>query len=298
MTKKHISVCICSFKRPNLLLCTLESLRNLKTDGLFEYSIVVADNDREESARTTVVEFARTTTVDVVYCVEPEQNISLARNRAIESAHGDFIALIDDDEFADDDWLLLFFRALDKYKTDGILGPVKPVFESPPPRWIVQGRFFEKPRRTTGLRLKWRQTSTANVMIRRQILEKIERPFRREFGSGCEDLDFFKRMTELGHTFAWCDEAIVSEIVPPTRWKQRYLLRRALLRGRNGAPFDDVFSVIKSMVAIPLYSLALPFLLLAGRHLFALYLMKIGDHVGKFFGILGLRVMGEKYLAG
>jgi glycosyltransferase involved in cell wall biosynthesis len=276
----------------------LTHLRELRTEGRFTFSIVVADNDRLESARATVERFAREAAIEVVYCVEPEQNISLARNKGLQNARGDFVAWIDDDEFPPPDWLLNFFQAWETYRADGILGPVKPVFESPPPKWISRGRFFDKPRRATGLKLRWEQTSTANVLIRRNILEGIDQPFRREFGSGCEDLDFFKRMIEASRTFVWCDEALVREVVPPSRWKRRYLLRRALLRGRNGHSFADFTSIAKSVIALPLYLVMLPFLLLAGQHHFVRFLMKIGDHAGKLMGLLGLRILGEKYLAG
>ena len=37
----------------------------------------------------------------VKYCVEPRQNIALARNKALQNAEGDLIAFIDDDEFPD-----------------------------------------------------------------------------------------------------------------------------------------------------------------------------------------------------
>jgi glycosyltransferase involved in cell wall biosynthesis len=296
--ENHISICICSFKRPDLLRRTLENLRELETGGLFDYSIVVADNDREESGRAAVEEFSRTTVIPVLYCVEPEQNLSLARNKALENATGNLIAYIDDDEFPETDWLLNFFNALALYKADGILGPVRPVFEKEPPGWIIKGRFFEKPRRATGLKLRWQQTSTANVLLLRRILDAEKEPFRREFGGGCEDLDFFKRMMEAGRTFVWCDEAIVNEIVPPERWQRRYLVRRAVLRGQNGCPFADFAGVLKSVIAVPLYSLALPFFSLAGQHLFVLYLMKIGEHSGKLFGLLGFRIMGNKYVVG
>ncbi len=298
MAAPHICICICSYKRPHLLKCTLENLRQLDTGGLFDYSIVVADNDRGESAKATVEEFARTTPLRVVYCMEPEQNISLARNKALEFATGDYIAWIDDDEFPATNWLRSFFETLQKYQADGVLGPVQPVFENPPPAWIIRGRFFDKPRRVTGLKLKWTQTSTANVLVRREILRGLAEPFRRQFGSGCEDIDFFKRMMEAGRTFVWCEEAIVSEIVPPTRWTRSYLYRRAFLRGRNGKYFANFRSLLKSVIALPLYLLLLPFLLLAGQHLFVRFLMKIGDHAGTLSGAFGLKFGGDKYLAG
>ena len=47
----HITVCICTFKRPALLGQILEELRSQQTEGRFTYSIVITDNDRSESAR-------------------------------------------------------------------------------------------------------------------------------------------------------------------------------------------------------------------------------------------------------
>jgi succinoglycan biosynthesis protein ExoM len=298
MTKVKIVVCVCTFRRPQLLRGTLEHLRNLDTAGLFDYSVVVTDNDKNASARSVVEEFSRSVPFTVVYGVEPEQNISLARNHALRLADGDFVALIDDDEFPSPSWLLTLFRTLQEHGADGVLGPVKPVFETEPPAWIRKGRFFEKPRRTTGLTLKWNQTSTANVLIAKRIIEGITEPFRREFGSGCEDLDFFKRMMALGRKFVWCNEAIVSEVIPPTRWTRQYLVRRALLRGRNGRALADRRAIAKALIAIPLYSAMLPGLALAGRHHLIAYLMKLGDHAGLLAGVLRLRVLGDKYLVG
>src|SRR5207245_10546140 len=42
---KHITVCVCTYKRPHYLKRLLGELGNQDTSGLFTYSIVVADND-------------------------------------------------------------------------------------------------------------------------------------------------------------------------------------------------------------------------------------------------------------
>src|SRR2546425_8151119 len=107
MTEKrpHISVCICTYKRPELLKRLLEDLGRQDTDGLFTYSIVVADNDDAQTAETVVSEFGVASSIPITYCVQPHRNIALTRNKAVENAGGDFIAFIDDDEFPTERWL-------------------------------------------------------------------------------------------------------------------------------------------------------------------------------------------------
>lgn len=293
-----ITVCICTFKRPQLLKRSLEGVARLNTGGLFALSIVVADNDRLESARQVVLEFEASSLVEVCYCVEPRQNIASARNTALQNAKGDFIAFIDDDEFPDRDWLFTLFKAWEMYGADGVLGPVKPFFESEPPGWVIKGGFCDRPEHSSGSKLGWRETRTGNVLLRRQILEGHQEPFRTEFGNGGEDQDFFKRMMQEGRVFIWSNEAVVYEVVPPERWKRRYMLKRALLRGQNEKLLLNYRSIVKSVIAVPLYTLLLPFLLLMEHHILMTYSIRLFDHVGKLFAVIGLRPIGGKYLKG
>src|SRR3954465_15401295 len=57
MSTPHISVCICTFRRAKLLTRLLDALEKQETGGQFTYSVIVADNDREESARPVVTHF-------------------------------------------------------------------------------------------------------------------------------------------------------------------------------------------------------------------------------------------------
>ena len=94
----HISVCICTFRRPHFLNGLLQELDLQKTESSFTFSLIVVDNDASESARETVLQFRNMSPLEVRCFVEPEQNIALARNKALANAKGDFIAFIDDDE--------------------------------------------------------------------------------------------------------------------------------------------------------------------------------------------------------
>src|SRR5579864_2520945 len=168
-TTSHICVCICTYKRPEFLRRLLEELARQQTHGLFTFSIVVVDNDSERSAEAEVLEFARSTSIPTNYQVEARQNISLARNKAIASTFGDFIAFIDDDEFPTATWLLTLFRALHAHAVDGVLGPVHPFFDQGAPKWIVKGKFYERASYPTGLIIDGKKGRTGNTLIKRQL---------------------------------------------------------------------------------------------------------------------------------
>jgi succinoglycan biosynthesis protein ExoM len=293
---EHISVCICTFKRPSLLKRLLGQLDRQHRDGSFDFSVIVADNDYLQSARQVVLEFAASSCVSTVYCVEPQQNIALARNMALQNSKGDFIAFIDDDEFPTKSWLCNLFKACREWGADGVLGPVMPYFEHEPPKWVVEGRFFDRPVHKNGYKLEWHETRTGNVLFRRSILDDIDQPFRAEFGTGSEDVDFFRRMMQKGCVFVWCNEAPVYEVIPPARCRRSYLLKLALLRGGNSAkhPTRRTLNLAKALIAVPLYTVSLPVLLLLGHHIAMKYLIKLLDHGSRIFAFFGWHLVQER----
>lgn len=296
--KDHISVCICTYKRPDLLARLLRELQNQETDNLFTYSVVVVDNDCNQSAKATVSSFQKESSLDIEYHVEKEQNIALARNKALKGAKGNLIAFIDDDEFPVNNWISNLFKTLNNCQADGVLGPVKPYFEKEPPKWVVKGKLCERESHQTGLILKnYQDTRTGNVLLNKKLFEDKKNLFNPEFGrTGGEDVDFFKRMIKKGHKFVWCDEAPVYELVPAERWKRIFMLRRALLRGKvsfKSSSFN-VFDIIKSVIAFPVYTLALPFIFFTGHHRFMKYLIKDCDHIGKLLAACGLNSIKER----
>ncbi|HTS59742.1 MAG TPA: glycosyltransferase family 2 protein [Terriglobales bacterium] len=288
---KHVSVCICTYRRPQMLKRLLQTLEKQETEGLFTFSIVVADNDGQRSAEALVSDFAASAAIPVTYCAEPQQNISLARNKAIANATGDFIAFIDDDEFPGDRWLLTLFQACGKYGADGVLGPVKCHFDQDPPKWVIKGKFYERPTYPTGLVIDWAKGRTGNVLLKRQIFEGEDAAFSPEFHrSG--DQEFFRTMIAKGHVFIWCDEAVAYEVVPPIRWTRTFMLKRALLRGTIGMQFPTMTRwqrIAKAVIAVPAYTIALPFSLALGHHRFMALLIRLCDHSASLLTFVGIK---------
>ena len=295
-TLPHTTVCICTFRRPTYLKRLLQKLQQQSTRGAFSFSAVVCDNDASQSAAPIVSAARENATMDISYCWEPRKNIALARNKALQHARGDFVAFIDDDEFPAAGWLEALVSACEKYVSDGVLGPVRPHFASAPPNWIVKGRLCQRPEHKTGKRLAWNQCRTGNVLFRRRILEQTMQPFRAEFGTGGEDTDFFMRLTQQGCVFIWSNEAIAYETVPACRYTRRYMIKRALLRGRNilKLPVGRFALLARSAVAVPIYCVALPVLLLLGHHWFMRYCVRLCDHLGRLLASLGINPINER----
>ena len=268
------------------------------TDNSFSYSIVVVDNDGAQSAMNVIESFKNTTNIEIAYYCEPEQNISLARNMAVKSATGNYIAFIDDDEYPVNNWLLTLYRACNELDADAIQGPVIPVYEEGTPEWVVKGKFYVKADHARGHILKWREGMTGNLLIRHSMVESEQEPFRREYGSGGEDKDFFRRMINKGYVFKYCPEAIVYEHIPINRCKRLFVLKRALLRGKMAAVDSSFYNVgtLISIVAIIIYTVTLPILLILSHHLFMKYLVKVFDHFGKILALSHVNVIKEKYI--
>lgn len=98
-----ISAVVCTHNRALSLEQTLISLlaQALPKD---EYEIIVVDNaSTDETA--SVVRAMREANSNLQYLHEPKIGLSHARNAGIQSASGDYIAFLDDDELVPRDWL-------------------------------------------------------------------------------------------------------------------------------------------------------------------------------------------------
>jgi predicted glycoside hydrolase/deacetylase ChbG (UPF0249 family)/glycosyltransferase involved in cell wall biosynthesis len=294
----HIAVCICTYKRPTELKRLLHDLDRQKTGGLFTYSVVVADNDAARSGECAVEEARRTLHIPVKYCTEPQKGIARARNRVISNADGDYFALIDDDEFPEPDWLLNLIETCTEYGVDGVLGPVKRYLDESAPQWLKRSPLYDRAVQPTGKEVEWRGARTGNALLKRAMFAGDNAPFNVQFAAG-EDQDFFHRKIGEGRRFVWSSDAVVWEELPPPRWKRSYFLRKAFLYGAHTARQPDCGpkSVIKSLVAVPVYALALPFMLLAGQHRFMTLLVKLCDHLGKLLSLVGVRPFHDEHVS-
>jgi len=300
--KDHISVCVPTFRRNQMLEHLLRKLAMQETGGLFNVSVVVVDNDAAGPAKETVMRLSVELGLDISYGIEPEQTIPAARNHALQLARGNYIGIIDDDEFPSQHWLITMYHAIQVFDVDGCLGPVHPFFEEQPPSWLTKSGFCERPILRTGTLLHWNQTRTGNVLLKKEVFGKHNLCFDENFKTGGSDQEFFKKAMLVGCRFVAVEEAPVYEIVPPERWKKSYYLKRALVNGFNShkysvskiSGFSRFMVPVKSIGALLAYTLAAPFCACLGSHALMKYLEKGCHHLSRLLAMLGIELVKKR----
>ena len=228
-------ICVPTFRRPEMLRATLESLVAQQTSVAF--AVVVIDNDAEAKEG---LEIARAFFADGrlkgFVATEDRQGNVHAINAAFGMARIAFPAaehflMIDDDEIAAPIWLDQMITAARRDNADVVGGPVFPIFPAD-----VKAAFRDHP-------VYWPAYSksgpvpmiygTGNCLITRRVFEGLANanfdPAFNFLGGG--DTEFFTRCRKAGFKFHWCHEASINEQVTPNRLALGWVLRRSIATG-------------------------------------------------------------------
>lgn len=241
-TEPAVSIIIPTFRRENDLKTVIDRCLRQYTYECAGFEIVVVDNSPERSAELTV-EGIDSGDITLRYLHEPKAGISHARNSCIKAAHGHFLALIDDDEIPEPDWLYQLTRTQSVYDADVVFGPVHPRFDMP----LGRDRNFLTAFYTYSLSLPTGSPvgvrSTNNALIRRVCLDHWDEPFDTNLGlTGGEDTLFFSKLQAMGKKFVWSAEAIVTETIPAQRITWSTIWKRSFQRGQCRASTPALLS--------------------------------------------------------
>lgn len=228
-------ICIPSFRRPQHLRLTLESLANQRTDRRF--AVVIVENDALGCESVPVAaEFLQAARFPGLCVVEPRQGNCHAINAAFETALARFptaanLLMIDDDEIASKDWLELMVRAAEATGADVVGGPVLQNFADDMKRGLQRHPAFLPAYDTSGpVPIIY---GCGNCLITRPVFARLaSSAFDLRFNFlGGGDVDFFTRCRREGMKFHWVAEAVIIESVPNSRTNPGWLALRGLRIG-------------------------------------------------------------------
>lgn len=224
---ERVVIAIPTFRRPKNLARLLAALARLKTDA--DISILVADNDAQgQEGLALSTRLAPHYRWPLRAVLAKERGIAQVRNtlvaEALSDAKAGFIAMLDDDEWPDADWIEAFLRVQRATSADALQGSII---------------FSDKSGATTDIR---RATGpidmlqgAGNLFLSRARLAAMTPPwFDPAFAlTGGEDRDFFLRLKSEGARFAWADEARAYGDVPDSRANLAWALKRAYSIGNS-----------------------------------------------------------------
>ncbi len=298
------SVCIATYKRPSNLKDLIFSIEKQSMPDGGKIEIIIVDNDPEGSAKDIVNDIKESFKVPILYFDQSIKNISLTRNVAVKNANGDFLLFIDDDEYADSEWVINLYSTLKEYNADGVFGLVIPEFENSAPDWIRNKEFYYSPVDKTGSRARY--TYTSNCLIKAKLLKQFDEPFNVNFGlTGGEDAELFDRLQKEGANFITCTDGIVYENITADRATLSYIFIRFFKGGNSHtwrlierSTFFNKINLIVSMTVKSLVygimSTVLMIFYVFNKKQCVYWLLKLGSNLGRFSAAVGWHYKGYK----
>lgn len=237
-----VTVCVCTYRRPAGLRALLRGLSSQTFAGTApEVRVVVIDNEGGAESRAIIE--AAAPILAVRYHHEAKRGISYARNRALASVEEpcDFVAMIDDDEIPEPDWLDRLLTTQAETNADVVQGAVIAVLAPEAPAWIRDGGFFGWPSRggdaetpAWGHHEPLGSAATNNVLVRWSAIKALRLRFDERLAlAGGEDAIFFRRLQQAGYRIVFAEDARVRETVPRERACLGYLFRQEFRNGNK-----------------------------------------------------------------
>jgi glycosyltransferase involved in cell wall biosynthesis len=240
----RISAVICTFNRACFLQKAISSLvdQTLSED---DYEILVVDNGSVDTTREVVLEEFRDVK-NLHYIYEPILGLSQARNTGWRKARGEYVAYLDDDAIAYDNWLE---RIVDVFEASEpnlgcIGGRIDPIWEVPRPSWVsdrVAAFFTILDLSGTPIVSTNKQVfAGANIAFPKQVLKALG-GFSVDLGRkgnklmSCEEIMLWRRLKEAGYFGLYHPEIAVRHHVPALRVTKRFLAKRTYWEGVSEA---------------------------------------------------------------
>jgi glycosyltransferase involved in cell wall biosynthesis len=239
----HVSVVIPCFDRLDLLERTLHAVFRQNFNRGLAWEIIVSDNHPDALCAPRVAQLQQDSPVPLRYVPSPSRNIARARNVGVAASQAILIAFVDDDEAPESGWLQAFWDCMQRTGADAAFGPKFPVFpDGRPPDWDSRAENyttdFRVPADTTIGRVGkfGRVLGTGNSIMRYETCLAGPQPFDEELGrADGEDTDLYFRLLKRGARFVWCPDAVVHEIMMPSRMRLEYMYDRLKRGSRTSA---------------------------------------------------------------
>ena len=295
-TDNIISVIMPTFRRPGGLARALKSLTSQHAPG-YDIEIIIADNSPEATARKYVTDFAKTSPHKIVYVHAEIPGVSNARNAAVAASTGRYIAWLDDDQEASENWILEMMATARDCGAAMVFCPTYAILEIETKSDAEYIKFFSRlASHVRGPISEFFGCGNSLMDCSKFTLPSpVFDPEANETG-GEDDL-LFTQIQQQGVITAWTPDTHTQEYIPAGRTNPEYVRKRALAWGQGPSEIardnHDNVALIKWMfigaAQMAVYSLPMLATKIIGHSSHVSWLRKFWEGVGKVFWSNNLR---------
>lgn len=293
VASRDATVLIATYNRAALLDETLDSVARMRVSPALSWDVIVVDNNSHDNTAEVVERHIPSFPVPLTYLFEQKQGRSSALNTGIERSRGAVLAFTDDDVRVEDGWLDAACGPL--LKGDRSIGytggPVRPLWESCPPRWLDLARgdlwgtiaiqnhgtdaFVYEAERKVPL--------GANMAVRRDVFDAIG-GFRADLGRtggrlllGQEVPELLMRARDAGFRGMYVPEMVVHHHIPSTRLTPKYFRKWWFGKGVSRAALERVQPITELGVDLR----AVPHIAGVPRYIYGSFVRAVGRMIAE-----------------
>jgi succinoglycan biosynthesis protein ExoM len=296
-SQSRFLIAIPTFRRQALLNRLLSGIAEISVPSDCNVEVLVMDNDSTPSARELVVRTAESYPFRLSYAHVSEPGLSSVRNYGLNRARQfDFLAMIDDDEIPQRQWLVELFNVQAATGADAVIGPVPRLLPDTAPRWLSRARFFDSPIYPDGTLI--RDGYSGNCLLRMTSVARLAIAFDETLNfAGGEDLLFFRQLVKRGGRLAYAARAVAEESVGTDRATAGYVLKLNFRRGNTLSLCDRYLSehglamAARALKAVTLVARGcitlIPYSIFRGQAGCVIALCDVARGLGALGGVLG-----------
>lgn len=231
-----ISIVICSYNRADFLESVLNTLTH-QTIGYKFFEVIVINNNSTDDTQTVAEDYTlKHDTFRVVF--EKKQGLSHARNRGYKEAKGDWVAYLDDDAKASNNYVERMLHVIKHYDFDCFGGVYLPWYKYGKPKW------FKDEYGSNGFKLKKTgildedYASGGVIVFKKSVLEYFN-GFPVNIGmSGTkvaygEEVFLQIKMKQKGYVIGFDPNLRIEHVVARKKLKISWFLRSSFAKGRD-----------------------------------------------------------------
>ncbi len=295
------TIVLCTRDRAALLGSALESLLGIDYPA-DDFELVLIDNGSSDGTKRVADRFAERAPFALRYFYEARAGLSVARNRAIQEARGEYLFFTDDDQLVDEKVLREHERVARTYRSRVQQGCIELRFPRGQPSWLrgelttVLGKTRDLPEGPQDIDLYG-----GNMLLKREVFADFD-AFREDLGKGAagysEDIEITRRLLKGRETVVYAPGARIYHLIEPDRADPSFFRRNAFEKGYSDGLICESSHALAREALRTVGRLArggpavLTGLVRRDRYLAVLAQTQMANQIGRFVGVARKRWLG------